>query len=114
MKPFVVFRAPGTQRWNSRPSGRKIYRIRIWVKLPFCAKPEVNDLITKQPCTISEIKLIIDANAVELMDLLANTLFEHWAKFLLSVNDKTTDEEIDRFHDSFPSADYGFECYVWR
>jgi hypothetical protein len=114
MKPFVVFRAPNTVKWSYRPQGKRIYKIRIWIKLPFATKPEVNELITKQPCTISEIKPIIDDNANELMDLLQCTLYEYWAKFLLSITDATTDQEMDNFVDNFPQSDYGFECYVWR
>lgn len=113
MKPFVVFRAPNTVRWNYQPSGRKRFRINIWVKLPFRDLPEVNEIITKKPITIAELKPTIDDHADELMDLLRNTLYEHWAAFLLSINDNTTDDEIDQFHDNFPQSDYGFECYVW-
>lgn len=113
MKPFVIFRAPQTVRWHYQPRGRNRYRIHIWVKLPFRELPEVNEIITKKSHTISELMPIINANADELMDLLRNALYEHWANFLLSINDKTTDEEIDTFHDQFPESDYGFECYVW-
>lgn len=112
--PFVVFRGPNFQKWNFRPTGKKRFRIVIWVKLPFSNKKEVNEITTKAPCTIAEIKPIIDANADELMDLLQCALYEYWAKFLLSIDDNTSDEEIDNFNDTFPESEYGFECYVWR
>lgn len=113
MKPFVTLRAPNTVRWHYQPRGRNRYRINIWVKLPHSKLREVNEIITKQAHTISELMPIINNNADELMDLLRNTLYEHWAKFLLTINDQTTEEEIDIFHDTFPESDYGFECYVW-
>ena len=113
MKPFVVFRAPDKQRWNYRPQGRKRYRIHAWVKLPITNEVVIQDIRTKEPATISDLMPLINNAVDEIMDQLRNELFEHWAKFLLSVSDSTTDEEIDQFHDNFPESDYGFECYVW-
>lgn len=113
MKPFVVFRAPNSQRWSYQPRGRNRYRVHAWVKLPLSGQKLEQDLTTKQPATISELMPIINNIVDEMADELRNELFEAWATFLLSVSDDTTDDDIDRFHDAFPDADYGFECYVW-
>ncbi len=114
MKPFVIFRAPNSIKWNYKPSGKRIYRARFWVKLPFTNTAEVNEIITKQPIAMTDLKPFLDENANELMDTLQCALYAHWAQFLLKIDDATTDEEIDEFFDNFPQSDYGFECYVWR
>lgn len=113
MKPFVIFRAPNTQRWHARPRGKNRYKLHAWVKLPISNEKLSQEIITKQPATISDLMPIINNAVNELMDELRNELFEHWATFLLSVTDSTTDDEIDKFHDEFPLSDYGFECYLW-
>lgn len=114
MKPFVVFRAPNSVQWHYHPKGKRIFRIRLWVRLPFTSTPEINEIITRTPCIIADIKPFIDDHANELMDLLQCALYEHWAKFLLSITEATTEQEMDSFYDNFPQSDYGFECYVWR
>lgn len=113
MKPFFTFRAPNTQRWHAHPKGKKRYRIHAWVKLPISGTKLSHDVCPKQSVTVSDLMPIINNAVNELMDPLRNELFEHWAKFLLSINDETTDEDVDIFHDSFPESDYGIECYVW-
>ena len=113
MKPFVVFRAPNSQRWNYRPSGRNRYRLNAWVKLPISGQLLKQELTTKKAATIDDLMPVINNMVDEMMDELRNELYEFWATFLLSVNDSTTDQEIDDFHDSIPPSNYGFECYVW-
>lgn len=113
MKPFLVFRGPETVIWNYRPHGRKKFRVNMWIKRPFHDKPDVNDIRIKEAVTVAELKPIMDLYANEMMDLAQMDLFEHWAKFLLAVNDETTDEQIDAFHDNFPALQYGYECFVW-
>jgi hypothetical protein len=113
MKPFVVFRAPESIRWNYRPHGKNRYRLNAWVKLPITGETLTQDIRTKEATTIRELMPLINRTVDELMDVLRDELFTHWATYLLSITDETTDEEIDKFHDEFPESDYGFECYVW-
>lgn len=113
MKTFVVFRAPNRQQWHARPRGKNRYRLHAWVKLPISNTKLVQDISIKKSATVTDLMPIINNAVNELMDELRNELFMHWATFLLSVTDATTDDEIDKFHDNFPLSDYGFECYVW-
>lgn len=113
MKPFYVFRAPDKQTWRYYPKGRKRYRVRLWVKLPISKELLQQDIRPKVACTVADLMEIINNSANELMDQLRNELFNQWALFLLSVTDKTTDEEIDTFYDNFPNSEYGIECYEW-
>ncbi len=113
MKPFLVFRGPDSVRWNYRPHGKNRYRVNMWIVRPFTTTPEVNDFRTKEPITLGQLKTIMDAQANDLMDLAQADLYEHWAKFLIAVNDCTSNEEIDHFFETFPTLKYGYECYVW-
>ncbi len=113
MKPFLVFRGPQTVIWNYRPVGKKCFRINMWVHMPFRAEPDVNDIRIKESLTLAELKPIMDLYANEMMDLAQMDLYQHWAKFLLSITNETTDEQIDAFHDNFPPLKYGYECFVW-
>lgn len=113
MKPFLVFRGPESAKWNYRPQGKNKYRVNMWVQRPFHQDKDVNDFRIKQPITLAELKPIMDIHANEMMDLAQADLYEHWAKFLIAVNDSTSEEEIDHFHDNFPTLKYGYECYVW-
>jgi len=114
MKPFLVFRAPEHVQWNFIPRGKKIFRVNMWVRRPLQKHAEVNDIRIKQPITIEQLKPILDMHANELMDIAQCDLYEHWARFLLSINDSTTDEDIDNFYDNSPALDYGYECFIWR
>lgn len=101
------------QRWHFRPRGLKRYRVYMWVKLPISNTILSQDIRPSGSCTVKDLMPCITTGMDEIMDQLRNELFEHWATFLLSVGDSTTDEEIDNFHDNFPASDYGLECYVW-
>lgn len=114
MLPFLTFRAPNKANWRLVPRGRKIFRVHIWVKRPFQTERESNTFTVKQPITREELLPILEMHANEVMDILQNDLFEHWATFLLSIDDSTTEQQIDDFYDSFPQPDYGYECYIWR
>ena len=114
MLPFLTFRSPNKATWRVVPRGRKIFRVRIWVKRPFQTHPEENIFTVKEPITRDDLLPILEIHANEVMDILQCDLFEHWAKFLLSINDETTDQQIDDFYDNFPQPTYGYECYIWR
>jgi hypothetical protein len=114
MKPFLAFRAPEHVHWRFIPRGKKYFRVNIWVKRPFQKHQEVNDFRIKEPITIEQLKPILELHANELMDIAQCDLYEHWARFLWSIDDSTTDEEIDAFYDNFPALDYGYECFIWR
>lgn len=114
MKPFLTFRSPDTAKWVYYPKGRKKFKVRIWVLLPGRDEPDENEVIIYDPILLSELKAIMDDQANEIMDLAQCELYEHWARFLIAVDDQTTDEEIDEFNDNFPTISYGYECYTWR
>lgn len=109
--PFFIFRAPNIKKQYYIPRGPKKFRIVAWVKLPYIER-DVDEIIVDQPVYLQDLFPILEATANDLMDKAINELYEHWARFLLSVNDQTTDEEIDIFYNNFPKLDYGFECYV--
>lgn len=114
MLPFLTFRAPNKSHWRLVPNGRKIFRVHIWVKRPLQTAKESNIFTIKEPITREELLPILEMHANEVMDILQCDLFEHWAKFLLAIDDETTDQQIDDFYDNFPQSDYGYECYIWR
>lgn len=114
MLPFLIFRSPNKAQWRLVPRGRKYFRVHIWVKRPFQKARESNTFTIKEPITREQLLPILEMHANELMDILQCDLFEHWARFLLSVDDTTTEESIDEFFDNFPQPTYGYECYIWR
>jgi len=101
-------------QWRFIPRGKKYFRVNIWIKRPFQKHQEVNDFRIKESITIEQLRPILEMHANELMDIAQCDLYEHWARFLLTVDDNTTDEEIDNFYDNFPTLDYGYECFIWR
>jgi hypothetical protein len=113
MTPFFVFRAPNKKTQFYIPRGPKKFRIVAWIKLPYTSR-DSDEILVNEPVYLQDLFPVLEQTANELMDKAMNELFEHWAKFLLSVDDKTTDDEIDIFHDNFPKLDYGFECYIRR
>lgn len=114
MKPFLTFRAPEHVQWQFVPRGKNTYRINMWVRRPFQKHPEVNDIRIKNAIKLEQLKPILDQHANELMDIAIHDLYEHWATFLIGVNDSTSDDDIDTFYDNFPALDYGYECFIWR
>lgn len=114
MHPFLCFRAPNKKTQFYIPRGKNKFRIRAWVKLPFTNERDEDDIRCETPIMLSELHPILERSALELMDKAVNELYEHWATFLLSVNDSTSDESIDKFYDDFPKLDYGFECFILR
>lgn len=113
MKPFVVFRAPDTVRWLKNPKGKHRYRFNAWVYLPFSKAKLVQEVTTKAPVTVTDLMPLLNEAVNVVMDELQCELYEYWATFLLSINDSTTEEQIDNYHDSVPESDYGFEAYIW-
>lgn len=114
MKPFLTFRAPEEVSWLYHPKGRKKFKVDIWVQLPNRKERDCNEIIVSEPCFLSELKPILDEAANELIDLLNAENWAIWAEFMHSINDSTTDEQIDHFCENFPTSDYGFECYTWK
>lgn len=114
MKPFLTFRAPDEIKMLYQPKGRKKFRVEIWVQLPNRAERDCNEIVVSEPCFLSEMKPILDEAANELIDLLNAENWAIWAEFMHSINDTTSDEDIDYFCENFPTSDYGFECYIWR
>lgn len=114
MTPFLTFRSPDTAKWVYQPKGRKKFKLRIWVLLPGRDEPDENEVIVHEPILLSEFTAIMHDQANEIIDLAQCELYQHWAAFLLNVDDSTSDEEIDQFYDNFPVIDYGYECFIWR
>ncbi|WP_039913119.1 hypothetical protein [Cellvibrio mixtus] len=114
MKPFLTFRAPDESHLLYTPKGRKKFKVRMWVKLPNRTETEENEIIVHDPIFLGDLKPILDDHANELIDILNAETFRIWAEFMHSINDSTTNEEIDNFCLNFPTSGYGFECYIWR
>ena len=114
MKPFLMFRAPDESHWLYMPKGRKKFRVNLWVKLPGKTDHEANEIIIHDPIFLHELKAIMDDHANELIDILNAENFRIWAEFMHTINDSTTNDEIDNFCLNFPTSDYGFECFIWR
>lgn len=114
MHPFFTFRAPNKKQQFYVPRGPQRFRIVAWVKLPFTNTRDADEILMDQPVMLQDLHPVLEKTALELMDKAINELYEHWATFLLSVNDHTSDEDIDNFYNNFPKLDYGFECYIRR
>lgn len=114
MHPFFIFRAPNTRKQHYIPRGKNRFRVVAWVKLPFTHTRDSDEIIVDQPIMLQELLPVLEQTANELMDKAINELYEHWANFLLSVNDTISDDDIDFFYNNFPKLDYGFECFIWR
>lgn len=113
MKPFLVFRAPNHHKWRFHPKGKKRFRFNAWVVLPYSKEKVTQEIITKDSIELADLLPMFNETVNAVMDELQCELYQHWATFLLSINNTTTDEEIDRFYDSVPDTDYGYEVYVW-
>lgn len=113
MHPFLIFRAPNKRKQHYVPRGKNRFRIVAWVKPPFTER-DTDEILVDEPVWLEELLPVLTDTANDLMDKAINELYEHWATFLLSVNDTTSDDDIDQFYDQFPKLDYGFECYIRR
>lgn len=114
MHPFFIFRAPNKKQQFYEPRGPKKFRIVAWVKLPFTNTRDADEILVDQPVMLQDLHPVLEQTALELMDKAINELYEYWARFLLSVDNNTSDADIDNFYDNFPKLDYGFECYFKR
>jgi hypothetical protein len=112
MHPFFIFRAPNTKKQLYIPRGKNSLRIIAWVKLPFTNTRDSDEIIVKEKIYLQDMLPILDETALELIDKAVNELYEHWATYLLNINETTSDTDIDSFYDNFPNLDYGFECYI--
>lgn len=114
MHPFFIFRAPNRKQQFYVPRGPKKFRITAWVKLPFSNQRDTDEILVSHPVMLQDLMPVLEQTAIELMDKAVNELYEHWATFLISIDDSVRDEDIDNFYKNFPKIDYGFECFIWR
>lgn len=57
----------------------------MWVYLPLLSEPDATDIRSEESLFIAEVKPLMDLQENEMMDLAQMDLYQHWAKFLLSI-----------------------------